>query len=205
MGATVGTGNLEIQVRYWICPDCWNAGNLPFSILPAEDRYAPDQIPSLERVAKDLLYVAERYALPVTREIVLHIANALMALGREPAARERAAAANGGTPPHDPVRNTARRNGPKPRPAPEPRRPPGDRRVDGKPGRRPRGRGPFLGHRLAQRRRELGLSRRELAEEVSISYSYLGNLEKGDYRNPTPPFVAALARALAVSEEFFFG
>jgi hypothetical protein len=95
MGATVGTGNLEIQVRYWICPDCWNAGNLPFSILPAEDRYAPDQIPSLERVAKDLLYVAERYALPVTREIVLHIVNALMALGRRTRARNRRPRAGG--------------------------------------------------------------------------------------------------------------
>jgi transcriptional regulator with XRE-family HTH domain len=50
------------------------------------------------------------------------------------------------------------------------------------------------------RRRAPGLRREELAELAGVSVDYLVRLEQGRSRRPSPPIVAALARALQLDE-----
>ncbi len=57
-----------------------------------------------------------------------------------------------------------------------------------------------LGRFLEQRREELGLSRRELADRTELSYSYVSQLETGD-REPALKAMRVLAPALRVAVE----
>ncbi len=57
-----------------------------------------------------------------------------------------------------------------------------------------------LGRFLEHRRRELGLSRRELAEQSELSYPYVSQLETGD-REPSLKTMRALAPVLDVRPE----
>ena len=57
-----------------------------------------------------------------------------------------------------------------------------------------------LGRFLEQRREELGLSRRDLAERTELSYSYVSQLETGD-REPALKAMRALAPVLEVAIE----
>lgn len=58
-----------------------------------------------------------------------------------------------------------------------------------------------LGRLVFQRREELGLTQRELAEMVGITHTYVYNIEKGKNEVPSRDVMAGLARALRVSEE----
>lgn len=57
-----------------------------------------------------------------------------------------------------------------------------------------------LGTRLRRFRKEAGMTQRELAEEIGVSESAVRNYELG-IRNPNKANMAALAKALGVSEE----
>ncbi|MEX2290277.1 MAG: helix-turn-helix transcriptional regulator [Mycobacteriales bacterium] len=57
-----------------------------------------------------------------------------------------------------------------------------------------------LGRFLEHRRRELGLSRRDLAEQSGLSYPYVSQLETGD-REPALKAMRALAPVLEVRPE----
>jgi transcriptional regulator with XRE-family HTH domain len=57
-----------------------------------------------------------------------------------------------------------------------------------------------LGRFLEHRRRELGLSRRDLAEQSGLSYPYISQLETGD-REPALKTMRALAPVLDVRPE----
>ena len=57
-----------------------------------------------------------------------------------------------------------------------------------------------LGRFLEHRRRELGLSRRDLAEQSGLSYPYVSQLETGD-REPALKAMRALAPVLDVRPE----
>lgn len=57
-----------------------------------------------------------------------------------------------------------------------------------------------LGRFLEHRRRELGLSRRDLAEQSELSYPYVSQLETGD-REPSLKTMRALAPVLDVRPE----
>lgn len=57
-----------------------------------------------------------------------------------------------------------------------------------------------LGLFLEQRREALGLSRRDLAEQTELSYSYISQLETGD-REPALKAMRLLAPALGVAVE----
>ncbi len=57
-----------------------------------------------------------------------------------------------------------------------------------------------LGRFLEHRRRELGLSRRDLAEQSGLSYPYVSQLETGD-REPALKTMRALAPVLDVRPE----
>jgi transcriptional regulator with XRE-family HTH domain len=57
-----------------------------------------------------------------------------------------------------------------------------------------------LGRFLEHRRRELGLSRRDLAEQSGLSYPYVSQLETGD-REPALKTMRALAPVLEVRAE----
>lgn len=57
-----------------------------------------------------------------------------------------------------------------------------------------------LGHFLEHRRRELGLSRRDLADQSGLSYPYVSQLETGD-REPALKAMRALAPVLDLPVE----
>jgi transcriptional regulator with XRE-family HTH domain len=57
-----------------------------------------------------------------------------------------------------------------------------------------------LGRYLEHRRRELGLSRRALAEQTELSYPYVSQLEAGD-RQPSLKTMRALAPVLGIRTE----
>ena len=55
-----------------------------------------------------------------------------------------------------------------------------------------------IGQRIAQARREIPESQRELAERVGMSYSQLSRIEKG-HNLPRPATIRELAAALGVN------
>ncbi len=61
----------------------------------------------------------------------------------------------------------------------------------------------MLFNRINLFRQEKGLSRKELAELVSVNPQTIGYLERGDYR-PTVELALKLARAFGVSVETLF-
>ena len=61
-----------------------------------------------------------------------------------------------------------------------------------------------LGRRIATRREELGLSRKELAEAVHLSYPYVAQIETG-YRSPSAKHQVLLSKVLGLSLDELFG
>jgi transcriptional regulator with XRE-family HTH domain len=61
-----------------------------------------------------------------------------------------------------------------------------------------------LGKKIAARRDELGLSRRQLAEATSLSYPYIAQIETG-YRLPSTRHQVILAKVLGMSLDELFG
>lgn len=60
-----------------------------------------------------------------------------------------------------------------------------------------------LGRRIAGRREELGMSRKELAEATELSYPYVAQIETG-YRLPSAKHQVTLARVLGMSLDDLF-
>lgn len=56
-----------------------------------------------------------------------------------------------------------------------------------------------LGPFLRQAREEAGLSLQRLADRIGIHKSYLGRIELGDYRQPSPEVLQKISRALGIS------
>ena len=61
-----------------------------------------------------------------------------------------------------------------------------------------------LGLKIAQRREELGMSRKELAAASELSYAYISQIETG-YRLPSAKHHVILARVLGMSLDELFG
>ena len=61
-----------------------------------------------------------------------------------------------------------------------------------------------LGRKIAARREELGMSRKDLAEATSLSYPYIAQIETG-YRLPSSKHQFMLARTLGMSLDELFG
>lgn len=61
-----------------------------------------------------------------------------------------------------------------------------------------------LGRKIAARREELGISRKELAEITDLSYPYIAQIETG-YRLPSTRHQIRLAKALGMSLDELFG
>ena len=61
-----------------------------------------------------------------------------------------------------------------------------------------------LGRKIATRREELGLTRKELAEVTSLSYPYIAQIETG-YRLPSAKHQIAIAKVLGISLDELFG
>ena len=61
-----------------------------------------------------------------------------------------------------------------------------------------------IGNRMKIRRKELGLTQKELASEVKLSQNYLSELEKDKF-NPTAPVIVKLAVALTMSADELLG
>lgn len=61
-----------------------------------------------------------------------------------------------------------------------------------------------LGRKIAARREELGMSRKQLAEATSLSYPYIAQIETG-YRLPSTKHQVILAKVLGMSLDELFG
>ena len=61
-----------------------------------------------------------------------------------------------------------------------------------------------LGKKIAVRREELGMSRKELAEATSLSYPYIAQIETG-YRLPSTKHQVILSKVLGLSLDELFG
>lgn len=61
-----------------------------------------------------------------------------------------------------------------------------------------------LGRKIAARRHELGISRKELAVATELSYPYIAQIETG-YRLPSMKHQIPIARALGMSLDDLFG
>jgi transcriptional regulator with XRE-family HTH domain len=61
-----------------------------------------------------------------------------------------------------------------------------------------------LGRKIAVRREELGMSRKDLAEATSLSYPYIAQIETG-YRLPSTKHQFMLAKVLGMSLDELFG
>lgn len=53
-----------------------------------------------------------------------------------------------------------------------------------------------LGSFVKARRESKGLSRRQVADACGVDYSYIGKLESGEYRHPSPLVLDAIAREI---------
>jgi transcriptional regulator with XRE-family HTH domain len=58
-----------------------------------------------------------------------------------------------------------------------------------------------LGQRLRRRRRELGLTQRQVAEQVPMSAANLSRIENGDQGPPSDEMIEQLSRALTLPTE----
>lgn len=61
-----------------------------------------------------------------------------------------------------------------------------------------------LGRKISYRREELGMSRKQLAEAINLSYAYVAQIETG-YRLPSTKHQVLLARVLGMSLDELFG
>lgn len=61
-----------------------------------------------------------------------------------------------------------------------------------------------LGLKIADRREELGMSRKDLAQAIGASYPYVAQIETG-YRLPSTRYQVPLAKALGMSLDELFG
>jgi len=62
-----------------------------------------------------------------------------------------------------------------------------------------------LGERIRQRREQLGLSQRQLAEMTKMRQNMISRLEHGDTPNPGADVLRRLARALTCSIDWLVG
>ena len=58
-----------------------------------------------------------------------------------------------------------------------------------------------IGKKIAARRKELGLTQEQLAEEVGISYSHIGNIERGKTKLSLQVF-ADISNVLKISSDY---
>lgn len=61
-----------------------------------------------------------------------------------------------------------------------------------------------LGQKIAQRREEIGMSRKDLASATDLSYAYISQIETG-YRLPSAKHHLVLAKVLGLSLDELFG
>lgn len=61
-----------------------------------------------------------------------------------------------------------------------------------------------IGNRIKERREELRLTQKELAEKAELSQPYVSQLEKGIF-DPTAPVIIKLAAALGMSADELLG
>lgn len=61
-----------------------------------------------------------------------------------------------------------------------------------------------LGRKIAARREELGMSRKQLAEATNLSYPYIAQIETG-YRLPSTKHQVILSKVLGMSLDELFG
>ena len=61
-----------------------------------------------------------------------------------------------------------------------------------------------LGRKIAARREELGMSRKQLAEAINLSYAYTAQIETG-YRLPSTKHQVILSKVLGMSLDELFG
>ncbi len=62
-----------------------------------------------------------------------------------------------------------------------------------------------LGDRIKQRREELGLSQRELAQQAGVPQPTISDLERGRQKDVTTTYARRLARALGVTADYLIG
>lgn len=62
-----------------------------------------------------------------------------------------------------------------------------------------------IGHRLAEARRDLGMSLQDVAEQAGCSTAYVHKLEQDRVRTPSPRVLAGLARALGLDYGVLMG
>jgi transcriptional regulator with XRE-family HTH domain len=60
-----------------------------------------------------------------------------------------------------------------------------------------------LAHLIASKRKEAGLTSKQLAERSGLSPAYISRLEKGDYPSPSLPSIKALADGLGLTLQAF--
>jgi transcriptional regulator with XRE-family HTH domain len=72
------------------------------------------------------------------------------------------------------------------------------------PARKPRRRAPERGYKLAQARKDEGISQQQLAERTGVAKSTIGRIETGVLQ-PSVSIALRLARALDSSVELLFG
>jgi DNA-binding XRE family transcriptional regulator len=189
VGLAAGARPMLTQVRFWICPFCWNAGNLPFSVTAEGDRYAPEILPALDRVAKDMDYIADRYAEPAFGAMLRAAGEGLKAMASPAIPREvgagRVPSANAAPP-----AGSDRPPAPSVRPAPSARPlPPGGTARPRETGR----------ERLRRLRAERGLTAAALGERTGLNPTCITKIETGVSKRPRPATVARIAEALGVS------
>jgi len=63
---------------------------------------------------------------------------------------------------------------------------------------------PDLGFKIAARREELGMSRKDLAQAIGASYPYVAQIETG-YRLPSTRYQVPIAKALGISLDELMG
>lgn len=191
VGLAAGGKPMLTQVRYWICPFCWNAGNLPFAVTDEGDRHAPEILPALDRVAKDMGYIADRYADPAFGAVLRAAGEGLRAMA-SPAVPRAVAPGRGSSANAAPPAGASRPPAPASHPAPSARPLPSG--VAGRPGETGR-------ERLRRLRKERGLSAAALGRRTGLNPTCITKIETGATKRPRPGTVARLAEALGVAPE----
>lgn len=57
------------------------------------------------------------------------------------------------------------------------------------------------GDAIREERMQAGLTRQELADQVGVTRRYIGHLENGTRKQPSPPVYIALRQALKATDE----
>ncbi len=62
-----------------------------------------------------------------------------------------------------------------------------------------------IGERIRKRRRELGLTQRELARRLDIRYATISDVERGIHKDVSSTLLRQLAKALGVTADYLIG